>query len=85
MIDPLILPHLLSVLAHQAEADAGPYRERTLSTADIQEIAAEFTNWRFPPDATTEGEALRACYDLAFRCAATPPDTWATQERRTTA
>jgi hypothetical protein len=73
VIDPTILPHLLLALAHQAEADAAPYRERALSSVDIQEIVAEFTDWRLPPDATAEGEALRACYHLVFQVTATPP------------
>jgi hypothetical protein len=76
MIDPTMLPHLLSALAHQAEADAAPYRERALSNVDIQELVAEFTDWRMPPDATAEGEALRACYRLVFQVMATSPGQW---------
>jgi hypothetical protein len=76
MIDPLILPQLLQTLVHQAEADAAPYRERPLITADILAIAAEFTNWRLPPDETVEGNALRACYLMVFQVTATPPGHW---------
>jgi hypothetical protein len=76
MIDPSILPDLLQTLVHQAEADAAPYRQRSLSAADILTLAAEFTEWRVPQDGTVDGYALRSCYDLAFRCAATPPGHW---------
>jgi hypothetical protein len=76
MIDPTILPQVLSALAHQAEADAGPYRERTLCSVDIQELVADFTDWRLPPDATADGETLRACYHLVFQVTVTPPGQW---------
>jgi hypothetical protein len=76
MFDPTILPQLLQTLTRQAEADAAPYRERALGTGEVLELAAEFSAWRLPPDGTVEGDALRACYDLVFRCAATPPGSW---------
>jgi hypothetical protein len=76
MFDPTILPQVISALAHQAEADAAPYRERSLGNGEVLELAAEFSAWRLPPDGTVEGDALRACYDLVFRCAATPPGSW---------
>jgi hypothetical protein len=76
MIDLTILPDLLQTLARQAEADGAPYREHAFPTTDILTTAAKFTEWRVPQDDTVDGEALRACYDLAFRCAAIPPGQW---------
>jgi hypothetical protein len=70
---------MLQACLRWAVADAAPYREQCLPAAAIARLAIQYAEVRYPPSALydrPENEALRECYRLVFRCAATSPGAW---------